>query len=150
MHTLTFFGYWNPMGFIPGFCKITTLCYLCNWRIDDEEAIGNVQMDANSKKAMHFISLIKQYQELVLIACDIGEFLGRRGEITWEHGKGDLSEWNERKGDVLYRLADNYKKRVLNLKRPLKELIETPEQHLTLFIDWKDVVVLPPPFHRIL
>ena len=51
------------MGFIPEFCLVRTLCSVDNSIIDDEEAITNVQMDANSKKAMHFISLIKQYQE---------------------------------------------------------------------------------------
>ena len=30
--------------------------------IDGEEAIGNVEMDAKSKKAMHFIDLIEQYK----------------------------------------------------------------------------------------
>ena len=49
-----------------------------NLGIDDEEAIGNVQMDANSKKAMHFISLIKQCHILALTACNAGEFLRRR------------------------------------------------------------------------
>ena len=40
------------MGFIPKFFRIKTLCLLGIGRIDEEEAIGNVQMDANSKKAM--------------------------------------------------------------------------------------------------
>ena len=39
-------------------------------------------MDANTKKAMHFISLIKQYQELAVTARDADEFLGRRAKIT--------------------------------------------------------------------
>ena len=42
-------------------------------RIDAGEAIGNMQMDANSRKAMHFISLIKQYEELALTARDASE-----------------------------------------------------------------------------
>ena len=37
------------MGLIAEFCLINTLCSLGNCIIDDEEAIGNVQMDANSK-----------------------------------------------------------------------------------------------------
>ena len=45
-------------------------------------------MDANPKKAMHSINLIKQYQELALTARDVGELLGRRTEITWAHGEG--------------------------------------------------------------
>ena len=80
------------MEFIPRFCPIKALCSVGNWRIDDEEAIGNVQMDANSKKAMHFIRLIKQYQELALKARDAGDSLGRRAEITWEHGEEELSK----------------------------------------------------------
>ena len=50
MHILTVFGCWNPMGFIPKFCLIKIICSLGNWRIDGDEAIGNVHMDANSKK----------------------------------------------------------------------------------------------------
>ena len=102
-------------------------------------------MDANSKKAGHFISLIKQYQELVVIARDADDFLGRRTEIIGGHREGDLSERSEHKWGVLYQLADYYEKRVLNLKRLLKELIETSNQPLTLPINWDDVMVLHPP-----
>ena len=102
-------------------------------------------MDANSKKAMHFISLIKQYQELAVTARDADDFLGRRAEIIWGHRKGDLSEQSERKWGVLYQLADYYEKRVLNLKRLLKELIETSDQPLALPINWDDMMVLHPP-----
>ena len=56
-----------------------------------------MQMDANSKKAMHFISLIKQYQELAVTARHANEFLGRRAEIIWGHGEGYLSERSESK-----------------------------------------------------
>ena len=59
-------------------------------------------MDANSKKAMHIISLIKQYQELAVTARDANEFLGRRAEIIFGHGEEDLSERSERKWGVLY------------------------------------------------
>ena len=107
-------------------------------------------MDANFKKAMHFISLIKQYQELAVTVCNANEFLGRRAEIIWGHGEGDLSERSERKWGVLYQLADYYKKRVLNLKRLLNKLIETSNQPLTLPINWDDVMVLHPPFQKIL
>ena len=46
-------------GIHPRVLSNKTLCSVGNWRIDDEEAIGNVQMDANFQKAIHFISLIK-------------------------------------------------------------------------------------------
>ena len=104
-----------------------------------------MQMDANSKKAMHFISLIKQYQELAVTARHANEYLGRRAEIIWGHGEGYLSERSESKWGVLYQLADYYEKRVLNLKRLLKELIETSNQPLTLPINWDDVMVLHSP-----
>ena len=109
-----------------------------------------MQMDANSKKPMHFISLIKQYQELTVTARDADEFLGRRAEIFWGHGEGDLSEQSECKWGVLYQLADYYEKRVLNLKRLLKKLIEISNEPLTLPTNWDDVMVLHPPFHKIL
>ena len=104
-----------------------------------------MQMDANSKNAMHFISLIKQYQELAVIARHADEFLGRRAEIIWGHGAGYLSERSERKWGVLYQLVDYYEKSVLNLKRLLKELIETSNEPLTLPINWYDVMFLHPP-----
>ena len=63
---------------------------------------------------MHFISLIKQYQEIALTARDAGEFLGRRAKVTWENGEGELSEWSERKGNVLCQLADYYENMFLN------------------------------------
>ena len=109
-----------------------------------------MQMDANSQKSMRFISLINQCQELALTARDASEFLRRRAEIMWEHGQEDLSEWIKVKGDVLYQLSNCYEKRVLNLKRLLKELIETSDQPLTVPINWEDVMFLPPPSHRIL
>ena len=95
---------------------------------------------------MHFISLIKQYQELAVTARNADGFLGRTAEIIWKHGEGDLSERSERKWGVLYQLVDYYEKRVLNLKRLLKELIETSNQPLTLHINWDDVMILHPPF----
>ena len=109
-----------------------------------------MEVDANYTKAVHCISLIKQCQELVLTMRDASEFLTRRGEITWEHGQEELSEWSERRGGDLYQLPNFYEKGVIKLKRLLKELIETSDQPLTLPINWEDVVVLPPPFHRIL
>ena len=84
------------MGFIPRFRLIKKLYSVGNWRLDDEEEIGNVQMHANSKQAMQFIHLIKQYQELTIIERDAGELQGSRAEITWEHDEGELSEWSER------------------------------------------------------
>ena len=78
MHILTVFGQWNPMGFIPEFCLIKKLCSVGIWRVEDEEAIGHVKMNAKSKKAMHFIRLIKQYKELALTARDAGNFFERR------------------------------------------------------------------------
>ena len=47
-------------------------------------------MDAKSKKAMHSIGFIKQYEEFAVTARDGGEFRGRRAEITWQHGDRDL------------------------------------------------------------
>ena len=94
---------------------------------------------------MHFTSLIKQYQELAVTARDANEFLGRRPEIIWGHGEGDLSERSERKWGVLHQLAHYYEKRVLNLKRLLKELIETSNQPLTLPVNWDDVMFLHLP-----
>ena len=138
------------MGFIPEFCLIKSLCPVGNLGIDNEEAIRNMQMDANSQKAMYFISLIKQCQELALTARDAGEFLRRRAKITWEHGQEDPSDWSEGKGDDLYQLGNDYENKVLNLKRLLKERIETSNQPLALPINWEIMVVLPPPpFHKL-
>ena len=67
----------------------------------------------------------------------------------WEHDQEDLSEWSERKGDALYQLANYYEKRVLNLKRLLKEMIETLDQPLTLPIN-REGVFSPLPFHKLL
>ena len=78
------------MGFIPKFCLMKTLCSVGSWRIEDEEAIGYVEMDVKPRKVMHFIKLIKQYKELASTARDVGKFVGRRTATTWEHGKEDL------------------------------------------------------------
>ena len=150
MHILTVFGYWNPMGFIPEFCLIKILSSLGIRRVGDEEAIGYIEMDARSKKAMHFIELIKQYKELALTARDAGKFLGRRAVTMWENGEEDLSERSEQRGDRLYQLVNFYERGVIKLKRLLIELIETSDEPLTVNINWRDVVDLGPPFHRIL
>ena len=150
MRILAVFGYWNPMGFIPEFCLIKSLCSLGNWGIKYEEANGYVEMSAKSKKAMHFIKLIKQYKELALKARDAGKFLGRRAVTMWENGEEDLSERSEQRGDRLYQLVNFYERGVIKLKRLLIELIETLDEPLTANINWRDVVDLGPPFHRIL
>ena len=150
MRILAVFGYWNPMGFIPEFCLIKSLCSLGNWGIKYEEANGYVEMSAKSMKAMHFIKLIKQYKELAFTARDAGKFLGRRTVTMWENGEEDLSERSEQRGDRLYQLVNFYERGVIKLKRLLIELIETSDEPLTVNINWRDVVDLGPPFHRIL
>ena len=109
-----------------------------------------MELDLKSKKAMHFIKLIKQYKELALTARDAGKFLGRRAVATWENREEDLSERSEQRGDVLYQLANYYEKRVLKLKRLLVELIETSDEPLIVNINSEDLVALGPPFHKIL
>ena len=124
------------MGFILKFCPIKALCSIGIWRVKDEEAIGYVEMDAKSTKAMHFIKLTKQYKELALIARDAGKFLGRRAVTMWENGEEDLSEWTERRGDGLCQFVDFYERGVIKLKRLLVELIETSGEPLTVDINW--------------
>ena len=138
------------MGFIPEFCLIKILCSVGIWTVTDEEAIGYMEMDAKSKKAMHFVKLIKQYKELALTARDAGNFLGRREVTMWENGEEDLSERSEQRGNNLYQLVDFYERGVIKLKRLLVDLIETSDEPLTVDINLGDVVALPPPFHRIL
>ena len=94
------------MGFIPEFCLIKILCLVGIWRVRDEEAMGYVEMNAESKKAMHFIELIKQYKELALRTRDASKFLGRRAVTMWENSEEDLSEQSEQRGDGLYQLVN--------------------------------------------
>ena len=123
------------MGFIPEFCLIKTLCSVGIWRVEDEEAINYVEMDAKSKKAMHLIKSIKQYKKLALTARDAGKFLRRRAVAMWDNGEEDLSEWSERRGDWLYQLVNFYERGVIKLKRHLVELIETSDEPLTVNIN---------------
>ena len=116
----------------------------------DVETKGYVELDSKSEKAMQFIKLIKQAKELAPTARDAGRFLARRAVTTWENGEEDLSEWNERRGESFYQLANYYEKRVLKLKRLLVELIETSDEPLIVNINSEDLVALGPPFHKIL
>ena len=50
MHVLAVLGYWNPMGFIPEFCLIKILCSVGIWRVEDEDAVGYVEMNDKLKK----------------------------------------------------------------------------------------------------
>ena len=61
-----------------------------------------MELNSKSKKAMQFIKLIKQYKELAPTARDAGKFFEKRAVTMRERGEQDLSEWSERKGDVLY------------------------------------------------
>ena len=137
------------MGFIPISCLISILWSVGISRINGGEKIGNVEIDAKSKKAMHMIESIKLYKELALPARDAGEFLGRRAEVSWEHGEEDLIKCNERKGDGLYQMIEFYEVGVIKLKRRLHELIKTWDRPRTININWEDVGVLGSPFHRI-
>ena len=76
IYILAVFGYLSPMGFVPEFCLIKSLCSLGNWGIRYEEANGYVELDAKSKKAMHLINLIKQCKELASIAQVPASLLG--------------------------------------------------------------------------
>ena len=118
-------------GIHPRILSNKNIIFSSIWRVEDEEAIGYMEMNAKSKKAMHFIKLIKQYKELVLTTRDAGKFLGRRAVTMWENGEEDLSEWSERRGDGLYQLVNFYERGVIKLKRLLVELIETSDEPLT-------------------
>ena len=52
------------MGFIPEFCLMKTLCAVDIWRIENKEAIGYVEMDTESKKAVHFTKLVMKCKGL--------------------------------------------------------------------------------------
>ena len=56
-------------------------------RIDGGEKVGNLEMDANARKAMQILELIKQYSELASTARDADQFLGRWEEVSWSMGK---------------------------------------------------------------
>lgn len=49
----------------------------------------------------------------------------------------------------MYQMVEIYKEGVIRLKRRLHELIKTSDGLLTLNINWEDVEILGPPFHRI-
>ena len=117
---------------------------------DSGEKIESVEMDANSRKATQIMKLIEYYKELALTAQDAGEFLGRRAEVTWERGEEHMSKWIERKGDGWYQLVEFYEEGVIKLKSRLQELIQTSDRPLALNIDWEDVGILGPSFHRVL
>ena len=68
---------------------------------------------------------------------------------AWELGKEELIEWSKQKVDNLYQLANFYEKGVVKIKRLLLELIKTSDQPLTLPINWGDVVILGPPFDKL-
>ena len=88
------------MGLIFILYPTKILCLIVIMRVDCEEKVENEKMNAKPKKAMVLIKLIKDYRELALTTRDCGEFFGTMMEIDWELGDGDMSEWDERKGDV--------------------------------------------------
>ena len=47
------------MGCIPKFCTVSILYSIGIMRIDGGEKVGNMEMDAKSRKAMHLIELFK-------------------------------------------------------------------------------------------
>ena len=98
---------------------------------------------------MHLINLIKQCKELASTARGAGKFLGRRVVTTWEVGEEELSGWSGRKGDDLYQLAKFYENGFVKFKRLLLKLIETSDQPFTLPINWGEVVVFGPLFHKL-
>ena len=65
---------------------------------------------------MNLIGLMKQYNELALTAREVARFLGRQAEVECNRGHEDLVEWNERKGDDIYRMIDQYEGEVIKLK----------------------------------
>ena len=87
------------MGYIPKLCLLKVK-YLLELKVRDHVKIDdNGGICDNSKKAIDLINLIKQCKELALTAREVVHFLRRQGEVDWNHGREDLIEWNERKGD---------------------------------------------------
>ena len=110
----------------------------------------NGGMTDNSKKAMNLIDLMKQYKEIALTAREVVHFLGRQAEVHWNGGREDFVEWNERKGNDIYRMIDQYEGEVIKLKRCLYALIQSSDEPLSLNINSRDLEEMRPPFHRLL
>ena len=81
------------------------LCSIGIIRVECEEKVERIKMNATTKKAIVFINLIKSYSELARTARDCGEFFVEMMGIDWELGDGNKSEWDQRKGDDLYQVA---------------------------------------------
>ena len=104
-------------------------------RVDCEGKVENMKMNVESKKAMVLINSIKDYRELALTTRDCGEFFVTMAEIDWELGDGDESEWDERKGDVMYQVINDYEGQAVKLKRRLLALIESSDEPFTSLVN---------------
>ena len=61
MHILAVSGYWNPMAFNPNLCLIKKLCSIGTPRVDCEERVGYVEMNAKANQAMVLVDIIKVF-----------------------------------------------------------------------------------------
>ena len=87
-----------------------------------------MKMNAKMKKAIVLVNLIKDCRKLALSACYCGKFFGNMKGIDWELGDSDRSEWDKRKGDVLYQLVNEYEEQVVELRRCLLDLIDSSDE----------------------
>ena len=93
---------------------------------------------------------MKQYKELALTGREVVYFLRRQAEVEWNSGRKYLVEWNERKGDAIYQMIDQYEGEVIKLKRCVYALIQSSDEPLSLNINSRDLEEMRPPFHRLL
>ena len=77
-------------------------------------------------------------------------------QFSWNEGVNYVGAWRrgaervERaKRGWPFQLVDFYEKGVIRLKRLLHEPIKKSDQHLIVNINWEDIRVLVPLFHRI-
>ena len=56
-------------------------------------------------------------------------------EIDWELSDDDMSEWDERKNDVMHEVVSEYEEQVIKLRRHLSDLIESSDEPLMIPIN---------------
>ena len=104
-------------------------------KVDCEESNGIAKMNAQTKKSIVLVNLMKDYKELALSTWDCGEFFGNMMEFDWELGDGDRSEWDERKADVICQIVNEYEEQIFKVQRCFLDHIESLDEPLTVPIN---------------
>lgn len=111
-----------PPNTIP--ISLVLIIFLLRMMDNDYERKSKFCEEVTRKERPEFlIETINRCNNSARMAKEVGGHLARSPLTSWRNGDEDMVEWNERKGDRMYEMAEYYEKEAAKASRKLHTII---------------------------